>query len=78
MIKIFEILEKSGLKIKSLKLEDIALQEIITDSSPKIYFSLRIEPNFALAALQSLENIGFEKMEYIDLRVENRAYYKMK
>ncbi|MEK7657855.1 MAG: hypothetical protein AAB366_01525 [Patescibacteria group bacterium] len=78
LIKIFEILEKSGLKIKSLKLEDIALQEIITDSSPKIYFSLRIEPNFALAALQSLENIGFEKMEYIDLRVENRAYYKMK
>lgn len=78
LIKIFEILEKSGLKIKSLKLEDIALQEIITDSSPKIYFSLRLEPGFALAALQSLKNIGLEKMEYIDLRVENRAYYKIK
>lgn len=78
LIKIFEILEKSGLKIKSLKLEDIALQEIITDSSPKIYFSLRIESGFALAALQSLKNIGFENMDYIDLRVENRAYYKIK
>ncbi len=80
LIKIFEILEKSGLKIKSLKLENLELQEIVTDSSlmPKIHFSLRIDPEFTLAVLESIKKIGFGKTEYIDLRVENRAYYKLK
>ncbi len=80
LLKILEILEKSDLKIKSLKLEDIALQEIIADSPamPKIYFSLRIDPIFVPAALESIKKIGLEKMEYIDLRIENRAYYKLK
>lgn len=80
LIKIFEILEKSDLKIKSLKLENLELQEVVTDSSlmPKIHFSLRINSEFALAALESIKKIGFEKIEYIDLRVENRAYYKLK
>ena len=82
LIKIFEVLEKSDLKIKSLKLEKLELQEIIADplnnSFPKIYFSLRIDPKFAMAALESLKNLGLGKIEYIDLRVENRAYYKLK
>ena len=80
LIKIFEILEKSGLKIKSLKLENLEFQEIVTDSPlmPKIHFSLRINPEFALAALESIKKIGLEKIEYIDLTVENRAYYKLK
>lgn len=80
LIKIFEILEKSDLKIKSLKLENLELQEVVSDSPlmPKIYFSLRINPEFVVAALESIKKIGFEKIEYIDLRVENRAYYKFK
>jgi len=80
LFKIFEILEKSDLKIKSLRLENLEFQEVVTDSPlmPKIHFSLRINPEFALAALESIKKIGFEKIEYIDLRVENRAYYKMK
>lgn len=82
LLKIFGILEKSGLNIKSLELENLRLQEIIADpltsSWPKIYFSLRIDPDFGLAALESLKKIGLEKINYIDLRVENRAYYKLK
>lgn len=80
LFKIFEILEKSDLKIKSLKLENLKLQEVVTDSPlmPKIHFSLRINSEFALAALDSIKKIGFSKIEYIDLRVENRAYYKLK
>jgi len=82
LIKIFEVLEKSDLKIKSLRLEKLELQEIVANplnnSFPKIYFSLRIDPKFAIAALESLKNLGLERIEYIDLRVENRAYYKMK
>jgi len=82
LVKIFEVLEKSDLKIKSLKLERLELQEIIADSPgnslPKIYFSLRIDPGFSLSALESFKNLGLEKIEYIDLRVENRAYYKIR
>ena len=78
LLKIFEVLEKTGLGIKSLKLEKLEFQEIITESSPKIYFSLRIDPGFTLAAIDSMKNLGLEKIEYIDLRVENRAYYKLK
>jgi cell division septal protein FtsQ len=80
LLKIFEVLEKAELKVKTLKLEKIETQEVIVDSItvPKIYFSLRISPEFSLAALQSLKNLGLEKIEYIDLRVENRAYYKLR
>lgn len=78
LLKIFEVLEKTGLGIKSLKLEKLEFQEIITESSPKIYFSLRIDPGFTLAAIESIKNLGLEKIGYIDLRVENRVYYKLK
>jgi len=76
LIKIFAVLEKADLGIKSLKLERPELQEISTESSPQIYFSLRIDPSFGLAAIESLKSTGLNKLEYIDLRVENRAYYK--
>jgi len=78
LLKIFEVLEKSDLGIKSLKLEKLEFQEIITESSPKIYFSLRIDPKFTLAAIESIKNLGLERIKYIDLRVENRVYYKLK
>ena len=80
LVKIFDVLEKSGLKIKSLQLRDMALQEVITDPSavlvPEIYFSLRIDQKFALPAIESMKKIGLSKISYIDLRVENRVYYK--
>ncbi len=78
LIEIFDVLEKSDLGTKSLKLERLELQEILTESSPIIYFSLRIDPGFALAVFKSLEADTLDKIEYIDLRVENRAYYKPK
>ncbi len=82
LMKIFEVLEKSGLRSKSLKLKDIQLSEIFFEDEngllPKIYFSLRIDPDFAVAALRELKKQGLEKFEYIDLRVKNRGYYKLK
>ena len=79
LLKIFEVLDKSGLGIKTLRLNEMNLEEIISESpsAPKIYFSLRINPFFGLSVLQSLKNFGLEKIEYIDLRVENRGYYKL-
>lgn len=76
--KIFAFMEKSGVGGKSLELKNPELQEIETYSSPKIYFSLRFSPDFGLAAVESLKSIGLDKVDYIDLRVENRAYYKLK
>ncbi|MBN2197690.1 hypothetical protein JW698_00610 [Candidatus Wolfebacteria bacterium] len=78
LLKIFEMLEKINLNIKSFRMERIELQEIITESSPEIYFSLRIDPLFALPVFESIKNIGLKKIEYIDLRMENRVYYKPK
>jgi len=82
LIKIFGVLERSGLKIKSLRLENLSLQEIVFDqpqsSLPKLYFSLREDPEFILAALDGLKQIGFSKIDYADFRVENKAYYKVK
>lgn len=82
LIKIFEVLEKAGLRVKSLKLKDIQLQEIVFDDEtkllPKIYFNLRIDPEFAVTAFRELKKQGLEKFEYIDLRVKSRGYYKLK
>ncbi|MEK7549042.1 MAG: hypothetical protein AAB496_00945 [Patescibacteria group bacterium] len=80
LFKIFEVLDKSGLGIKTLRLNEMNLEEVISESplAPKIYFSLRTNPFFGLSVLQSLKNFGLGKIEYIDLRVENRGYYKLK
>ena len=81
-LKIYEVLDKTEFKVKNLSLENIDLQEIIlepTNDIPKIYFSLRNDPTFAIAGLNSLkQDPGLEKLSYIDLRTENRVYYKMK
>lgn len=78
--KIIGFLEKNGLAAKNLKLNDLSFQEITAESGggPQIRFSLRNDPVFAESAIQSLKEIGLRNIEYIDLRVENKAYYKLK
>jgi hypothetical protein len=79
LIKIFGILESAGLGY-SLKLDNLELQEITAvpaqKNLPEIYFSLRVDPSFGLTALKKLEEKNLANLSYIDLRVENRAYYK--
>ncbi|KKR88881.1 MAG: hypothetical protein UU85_C0001G0067 [Candidatus Wolfebacteria bacterium GW2011_GWA2_42_10] len=77
LLKIFELLEKADFNSKTFRL-DLALYEVQTELSPKIYFNIRIDPDFGLSALQSFKNQDLKKIEYIDLRVENRAYYRFK
>lgn len=81
--RIIGFLEKNGLAAKNLKLEDLSLQEITAISGNvagglQIRFSLRNNPAFAEPAIQSLKEIELKNIEYIDLRVENKAYYKLK
>lgn len=79
LFKIFNFLDQFNFNERSLRLDDLALQEIktnqITSSTPGIYFSLRFDPAFALEPLQSIKST-LNGIQYIDLRVENRIYYK--
>lgn len=79
-IKVFKTLEETGLNIKTLNMDNLELQEayIKSPSIPKIYFSLRFTPDFNNEIFKNLKEIGLQKIEYIDLRVENRVYYKTK
>ena len=79
LLSVFRVLESSGLGVKEIRLNDISLQEleVSTYDGPKIYFSLRFPADNNLAVLQSLmPKSGFKTLEYVDFRVENRAYYK--
>ena len=44
---------------------------------PDLLFSVRFDPSLNLASLRSvLETADIKRMQYVDLRVENRIYYK--
>jgi len=79
-IKIFEVMEEIGFNIRTLNIDDLELQEAHIESLliPKIYFSLRFAPKFNNDIFKNFKEIGLQKIEYIDLRVENRIYYKLK
>ena len=78
IIKILEELKKLRLAVKNIKF-DSKLQEIKVEnySGPNLLLSIRFDPATNLNSLQSLmEKTDFKKYKYIDLRVENRIYYK--
>lgn len=82
----FEIIKSTitGIKTIGLSYQKIVLDranqeiEVILSGGTKIYFSLRFDP--AESALPALAKLNREesiaKMSYIDLTVENRAFYK--
>ncbi|PIR44181.1 hypothetical protein COV23_01340 [Candidatus Wolfebacteria bacterium CG10_big_fil_rev_8_21_14_0_10_31_9] len=77
--KIFKIIDVSVINSNTIKIKDMSLQEVEVDSlaDPKLLFSLNNNPEFSLSAIDSLKKSGkWEKLNYIDFRVENRAYYK--
>lgn len=80
LLKIFEFLDKNKLETKTLYLENEKLQEVVAYSlsGVKIYFSLRIDPSFAKPIIDQLKKNGFSKIEYLDLRIKNRGFYKLK
>jgi len=80
-LKILDILKEAEIEIRSFTLNDRRLQEIETSaiaSMPRLHFSLRNDPSFALSALEELKKIGLNKLNYADLRVAGRVYYTTK
>lgn len=79
LISIVNVLKAGGIDAKEVALKDIGLQEIdvTTYDGPDLYFSLRFPADNDLAVLQSLmAKPTFKDLQYVDFRVENRAYYK--
>ena len=73
---VFDFLEKIDGNTKTLMYENETLGDIRTPSienTPIIYFSLENNPMYAVESVHNLKN---EKLEYIDLRVQGRIYYK--
>ncbi len=83
---IFDVLGHSRLAVREIRYEDPSLHElkVVTYNGPVIYFSLRFSSENAHAVIESLidkDAVGkltprFKDLQYIDFRVENRAYYK--
>ncbi len=83
-LTIMEVMKKSKLGVKEIVIKDLALEEVEVrtraepgPAGPILYFSLRSPSESALAAIQYLYGKpGFKNLEYIDFRVENKAYFK--
>lgn len=76
---IFTLLSAAHLGIAEFRIEDSALREahIILTRGPRLLFSLELDPTPAVRIIDFLQQKGdFQKLSYIDFRVENRVYYK--
>lgn len=79
MISILNVIKATGLNINTIDLNDLSLEEIdiTTNNGPALYFSLRFPADEDLPVIQSLmAQGGFDAIQYIDCRTENRVYYK--
>jgi len=79
ILAIFQVVRDGGVDVKVVELRDPALQEVsvATYEGPALYFSIRTYPEGAASLLRSLKaNGAFRRLEYVDFRVVNRAYYK--
>lgn len=79
MVSILDALRQSGIVVKEIALNNLALQEIdvTTYNGPTLYFSLRFSALEDLPVLQDfMAKPNFDSLQYVDFRTENRAYYK--
>lgn len=75
--EVFDVVESAGLNYKYFEIQDLKKEEVevVSSAGPTVYFSLRFSPLFALTALRGI-GTNISKLQYIDFRVENKAYYK--
>lgn len=79
LLSIISFLNNAGLAVKRIELTDLNREEISAYlvNGPRMDFSLRIKPDWADGVVASfVADKKFRDLEYIDLRVENRAYYR--
>lgn len=79
-LSIITVLESGSVKAKHIDLTDLTLHELDVETyeGPKLYFSLDFPAGSGVA--EALANLrakpGFNKLAYVDFRVENKVYYK--
>lgn len=73
---ILKILDKNNLNIERIDFRNLENEEIEVKlfDGPYIYFSLNFPPPSLEEIINSINN--FNSLKYLDLRVENRVYYK--
>lgn len=79
LTSVFTLLESTQINTKTIVIRDLALEEVEVDSvsDPLIYLSLHISPEFAVSAIDAIKKSGdWKRVDYVDLRAENRAYYR--
>ncbi|MEX2033529.1 MAG: hypothetical protein WD889_03190, partial [Candidatus Colwellbacteria bacterium] len=72
------LLVELNLPVNEMKIENIDYKEAVADLSggPDLYFSLLFNPGFGRDVIEKLRASGeWNALRYVDLRVENRAYY---
>lgn len=76
-LSIFDILDKSGVRIVKYILPDLKYQELhaITADGAILYFSLRLDPKFIKDPLLSLKP-KLNEIRYADFRSENKVFYQ--
>lgn len=77
-LEIIKQLRNSSLSVFQFLITDVNLQEMTAKTNGlELYFSLRYLPQNLGQLLANLaDRVNFQKLEYIDFRVENRIYYK--
>lgn len=77
LLRAFELLEQVGLNRERVVIEDLENEEAYADLvyGPRVFFSLRNDPIFAYEPLLSLQK-ELHKLEYVDLRVDQRIFLK--
>lgn len=79
LANIFGLLESAQINTKTVFIRDLELEEVevVSVSDPTLYFSLHMNPDFAISAINEIKRSGdWRNVSYVDLRVENRAYYR--
>lgn len=79
LLEIVDFLKMAGINFDHIEVGDLSGEDAWVDveEGPTIYFSLRFSPMFGLGVVKSLKaSEEWKKIEYIDLRAENRVFYK--
>lgn len=79
MFSILGTLKNAKVNVREIELEDLSLEEITVRlrNGPRIHYSLRFGAENTETVLRDLAlKRDFSTLEYVDFRVENRAYYR--
>jgi hypothetical protein len=79
LFSVLTILRASGLRLKEIRLNEIGLEElqVMTYNGPNVNFSLRFPADDTLSIIRTLmAKPGFGKLQYVDFRTQDRAYYE--